>query len=644
MAQKLVRCIEGHVYDSSQNEQCPICGARDAQKEESAAALVATGTPDLESPIKAAGSSAYGKLPRQPVLIGGAACAVLLALAGLWASGLIGGSSSTTEQEAAKSTAENGAAPAGKDADGAAKTSPPANETSDSGASEKATANASASVTECDRLAASPLDPDRPAGVEGVLETRKIDAAAAVPACETATKTAPNERRLWVNLARSYRSAKNDIAAVPAYRKAAELGSVFGSYGLGVALRDNPSVQRDPQEARLAIESAARAGLPVAMFELGNMLARGQAVEIDLAQSRQWLEKAADANYPPAMNTFGVYLLNGTGGAADFAKARDLFERAGKQGSVDALASLGAMYESGKGVDKNLTTAQDYYRQAADGGSMTGMRRLAQMLVGYGNVDEARSWLTKAADQGDTTAMVDLSRLYREGTIGGQPDYLAARQLLEKAAQAGDGQALSDLGYLYQNGLGVPRNYEIARSWYEKSAERGNTTGMTNLGVTYEFGLSVPQNFIEAWRLYEKAAALGDTNAMLRLGEMIESGKGVARDPAGARNWYIKAAERGDATGYWRATILTDRYGINPDRAALARNVLEAIRQGCQEALQAVLKAPQQSMSRELRAAVEEELAHGGYYNGPTRGQFDSRAREAVKAFLAGPSKQNRIN
>ncbi|AGK57332.1 hypothetical protein HYPDE_28263 [Hyphomicrobium denitrificans 1NES1] len=159
----------------------------------------------------------------------------------------------------------------------------------------------------------SPFDLDRIAGVSGVRETFKIDPAVAVHACEEATRSAPSDRLEWANLARSYRAARNDIAAVAAYRKATELGSVFGAYGLGVTLRANPAMQRDPSEARRLLEGAARAGLPPAMSEYATVLASGVGAPVDATQARSWYEKAAAADFTPAMNTLAFYLLNGSG-------------------------------------------------------------------------------------------------------------------------------------------------------------------------------------------------------------------------------------------------------------------------------------------------------------------------------------------
>jgi hypothetical protein len=65
------------------------------------------------------------------------------------------------------------------------------------------TAVASKSVTECDRLAASPLDGARPPEVPGVL-TETMDADAAIAACNKAAADNPRVARYLFNLGRAY--------------------------------------------------------------------------------------------------------------------------------------------------------------------------------------------------------------------------------------------------------------------------------------------------------------------------------------------------------------------------------------------------------------------------------------------------------
>jgi hypothetical protein len=81
-------------------------------------------------------------------------------------------------------------------------------------------------IAACDRLASSDRDGDRPAPVPGV-PTNKIDAKAAVPACEAAVKLAPDDRRILFQLGRSFYAAKDYEHARAFLAKADALGHIL---------------------------------------------------------------------------------------------------------------------------------------------------------------------------------------------------------------------------------------------------------------------------------------------------------------------------------------------------------------------------------------------------------------------------------
>src|SRR6516164_8244449 len=62
-------------------------------------------------------------------------------------------------------------------------------------------------IAECDRLAASDIDPDRPSSIAGI-PVSAIDATTAVPACEAAVAAAGEDRRIIFQLGRTYGQAK----------------------------------------------------------------------------------------------------------------------------------------------------------------------------------------------------------------------------------------------------------------------------------------------------------------------------------------------------------------------------------------------------------------------------------------------------
>src|ERR1700719_1889390 len=80
----------------------------------------------------------------------------------------------------------------------------------------------SADLVLCDRLAADPSDPDKPADVKGTLVVTPSDGATAVKYCKLASNSS---RRALYQLGRAYASLNQVPEAIGAWRKASEKGS-----------------------------------------------------------------------------------------------------------------------------------------------------------------------------------------------------------------------------------------------------------------------------------------------------------------------------------------------------------------------------------------------------------------------------------
>lgn len=119
----------------------------------------------------------------------------------------------------------------------------------------------SADLVLCDRVAADPSDPDKPADVKGVAEIAASDIATAVRFCKQA---APSSRRAMFALGRAYAANRQTGDAIAAWRKAADKGSSAAMVELGVAYATGAGVAKDEAQARKLFEKAAQAGNPVA--------------------------------------------------------------------------------------------------------------------------------------------------------------------------------------------------------------------------------------------------------------------------------------------------------------------------------------------------------------------------------------------
>src|SRR5215475_4407977 len=91
----------------------------------------------------------------------------------------------------------------------------------------------SADLVLCDRIAADPADPDKPADVKGVAEIAPGDIATAIKFCKNASAKSP---RAMFELGRAYAANQQMPEALAAWRKAADKGSTSAMVELGVAL------------------------------------------------------------------------------------------------------------------------------------------------------------------------------------------------------------------------------------------------------------------------------------------------------------------------------------------------------------------------------------------------------------------------
>src|SRR5204863_1814147 len=105
----------------------------------------------------------------------------------------------------------------------------------------------SADLVLCDRLAADPADPDKPANVKGTPEIAASDVATAIKFCKVASASS---RRALYQLGRAYAANQQLADAMSAYRRAADKGSTSAMVELGVLLATGSGVPKDEAQAR----------------------------------------------------------------------------------------------------------------------------------------------------------------------------------------------------------------------------------------------------------------------------------------------------------------------------------------------------------------------------------------------------------
>jgi uncharacterized protein len=236
----------------------------------------------------------------------------------------------------------------------------------------------SADLVLCDRLAADPADPDRPADVRGVPDVAPSDIATAIKYCRVASGSS---RRALYQLGRAYAANHQLPEAISAWRKAADKGSTSAMVELGVLYGTGAGLARDDAQARKLFERAAEAGNPRGVTNLA-ALSGGGGAPSDPGRARELLAKAAETN-AEAQYQLGLMMADGTGGAKDDAGARGLFEKAAAQNHPGALERMGAFAQEGRGGPKDSAAAKTYYERAAALGDEDAKKALERLRCPY---------------------------------------------------------------------------------------------------------------------------------------------------------------------------------------------------------------------------------------------------------------------
>jgi WD40 repeat protein len=173
--------------------------------------------------------------------------------------------------------------------------------------------------TECDRLAASPFDPQRLA--PGVLSS-KIDGPRAEKACEEAVARRPDDPRYRFQLARVRdRQGAESADVTRMYEQAAEKGYAAAFYNLAANYSDD-NTEANPIKARENFEEALRLGVLAAAKHLGRIYWFGNGIEADRAKAVSIWRDAANKGEPSAHEMLAwVAELGRDGSAPDLAAA-----------------------------------------------------------------------------------------------------------------------------------------------------------------------------------------------------------------------------------------------------------------------------------------------------------------------------------
>lgn len=271
-------------------------------------------------------------------------------------------------------------------------------------------------------------------------------------------------------------------------------------------LVSNGGISRDTLLVR-----AAEAGNTVALRRIGFEASK---MGLSAEQAFGLIRRAAVWGDAPAQLELGKRYENGLGTRASTEAALTWYRKAAMDGfgavRGEARSRIGLFYYHGTGVNRDPKKAYQWFEAASADDNVLGHFYVAY-LSGRGEetaLDQNRATVhfLKAAELGDTDAMVNLGHRYLNGTGTSESGKKAARWF-KSAVEGGDVDGHCGLGDLSYYGKGGYRqSYEKAAEAYRTGSDKGSAPCQFDLGFLHENGLGVRQSRTEAIRLYRLAA------------------------------------------------------------------------------------------------------------------------------------------
>lgn len=316
-------------------------------------------------------------------------------------------------------------------------------------------------------------------------------------------------------------------------------------------------------------------------YYLGKMYLEGLGVAKDKVKGYELMQESATLNYVPAQMVLGKHYLLDEG---NFQEAWKWFQKAAEQGNSDAEMFCGMAYLNGIGVTKNIDRARSFIIKAAQNGDGAGQSELAKLFLNSKHQQDQKMgmiWLKKAVDKGDLNAEYMMGyQLLKGGNI--EKDIPKAIELLVTAANNHITNARLLLGDYYLNTPNSPQNFKRALYWYlddllylSAPIEYRNpesdvswsdifspvNTDADSLQHLYQEGELTPSKQPIPLDWLTTLAKKGDTNAARELAMWYYAGNGVETNKALAKKWFHLAAQDNDMIAKFNLERMKSEWG-----------------------------------------------------------------------------------
>ncbi|MSP00145.1 MAG: sel1 repeat family protein [Acetobacteraceae bacterium] len=360
-------------------------------------------------------------------------------------------------------------------------------------------------------------------------------------------------------------SAPDHHLAAELARRAAKTGSAEAQALLAYILNVAPSTADGPGEADALYQQSAATGWPLG--QLGHAMTLLKRATPEAArEAMALLTEAAASGLPTAHFLLGALAESGAVGAVEPRSAVTHYRAGAARGHTGSKIRLGLALMTGRGTARDVEEAETWLRRAAQDGDVTAAAILGDFHASPDrrppNLGEAAIWYRRAADLGHGGAAHALARAIAAGAEG-HPDPREVAAWLQAAVERGETAAWRDIG------LAVARagngNQPMWDDWLYRMIREGRAEGGYYAGIRAHDKPGGRAGEIEARRHYLWAASHGMIEAMAAGAEMLLNGRGGPADPDLARALFEYAAKRGHAGAHFALGVMA---GNEPDRAA----------------------------------------------------------------------------
>ncbi len=338
------------------------------------------------------------------------------------------------------------------------------------------------------------------------------------------------------------------------------------------ALKKAKSLQRKGKwtDSALLIKEFATPENPTALLEYAKLLSRGWGVGRDLDKAREklllavqqdfskrgeaafelakvyrrssgadcariafeWFTKAADWGFYKAHVELGRHHLRGIAVPVNSAKALREFQIAARHGSATALLSFLNLVSKNPKLGRSLppintllADAIPMLEQEALQGKASSAKALGRLYktgdLIPANPIQAKVWLRRGADLGDTGAMCDLALFLLEGLPSDQ-EITDALGLMRTATRLNNSGAITEFGRLHLKGqFGLKPSDAVAL--FKRGTDAAHPGSMLELAKLYLEGTLVKQDRAKAISLLKRGAALGHTGSKTLLQKTLSA-------------------------------------------------------------------------------------------------------------------------